>query len=155
MVRTWAPKGKTPILECNWNYKRVSIMAAMSLVNFHFKLLPRSVRFADVIGFLEDLLDTLPGKLLLVWDRLPSHRKTEVQEFIRHRRDRLRVEELPAYSPELNPCEYLFGNVKGHQLPNFCPRTTKELRTVSYRKLYRMKNNQALVEGFWRAAGLR
>jgi transposase len=129
-------------------------MVAMSLVSFSFKLLPRSVRYADVIQFLEDLLKTIPGKLLIVWDRLPSHRKKEVKEFIAGQGERLVVEELPAYSPKLNPCEYLFGNVKGHKLPNYCPKTTKELRSVAYKKLYRMKDDEALVQGFWKAAGL-
>jgi transposase len=154
VVRTWAPKGKTPILHCNWNHHKISIMAAMTLVCFFFKLWPRSVRYSDVLGFLEGLLKTIPGKLLIVWDRLPSHRKQEVQQFIAQQGERICVEELPAYCPELNPCEYLFGNVKEHKLPNFCPKTTRELRSVAYKSLYRMKGNEALVQGFWKAAGL-
>ena len=34
---------------------------------------------------------------------------------------------LPAYAPELNPVEYLWGYWKQHELPNVCPRDYWEL----------------------------
>jgi hypothetical protein len=34
---------------------------------------------------------------------------------------------LPAYAPELNPVEYIWGYWKHHELPNFCPRDFGQL----------------------------
>ena len=36
------------------------------------------------------------------------------------------MERLPAYAPELNPVEDLWGNVKGTELANRCPDTIDE-----------------------------
>lgn len=32
----------------------------------------------------------------------------------------LQVEALPTYAPELNPVEFVWGNVKGRELANLC-----------------------------------
>jgi transposase len=53
---------------------------------------------------------------------LPQHRARLVTEFIRAQRGRLAIERLPAYAPELNPVEYIWGYWKHHELPNFCLR---------------------------------
>jgi transposase len=155
VVRTWAPKGHTPILDCNTNYKRISIMVAMSLVNFCFALVPKAVQWMEVLQFLEQLLVEIPDKMLIVWDRLPSHRKPEVQAFLSEHAERIVAEELPAYAPELNPCEYLFSDFKQHRLPNFCPRTFAELRKSARRHLNGLRLNERLITGFWAASGLK
>ena len=46
-----------------------------------------------------------------------------VSEFVMGTRGRLALEFLPAYAPELNPVEYLWGYWKHHELPNFCPKS--------------------------------
>ena len=51
----------------------------------------------------------LPGRLLVIWDGLPAHRSRLVQHWVAGQRARLELERLPAYAPELNPVEYLWG----------------------------------------------
>jgi hypothetical protein len=41
-----------------------------------------------------------------------------MREYLAQEREWLTVERLPAYAPELNPAEPLFGNVKGGELAN-------------------------------------
>ena len=72
-----------------------------------------------MIDFLGHLCATCRGKFLVVWDGLPQHRARLVTEFIRAQRGRLAIERLPAYAPELNPVEYIWGYWKNHALPNF------------------------------------
>jgi len=73
------------------------------------------------------------------WDGLPQHRARLVTEFIRAQRSRLAIERLPAYAPELNPVEYIWGYWKHHELPNFCPRDFGEL-SYQVRSLWRQAN---------------
>jgi transposase len=96
----------------------------------------------------------LPGKLLVVWDGLPQHRTRLVTEFIRAKRGRLAIERLPAYAPELNPVEYIWGYCKHHELPNFCPRDFGQLSYQARRALRRMRRSARLVRSFWRQANL-
>jgi transposase len=61
---------------------------------------------------------------------------------------------LPAYAPELNPVEYLWGHWKTHELPNFCPRNLGHLGTEARRALRRMRRRPSLVSAFWKQADL-
>ena len=62
-----------------------------------------------MVGFLKALHRQLPGKILLLWDGAPIHRSREVTAFVQTQSAWLCVERLPAYAPELNPVEYLWG----------------------------------------------
>jgi len=62
------------------------------------------------------------GPFLNIEIGLSAHRSHLVRDFILARRERLAVERLPSYAPELNPVEYLWGYWKHHELPNYCPR---------------------------------
>jgi hypothetical protein len=81
--RTWAPRGQTPVLQFHFNWKTVSIIAGLTIWNFYFQLFDNSIGSQQVIEFLTHLLRHVPGKLLLVWDRLPAHRSRVTQDFIR------------------------------------------------------------------------
>lgn len=104
--------------------------------------------------FLRHLLRHLPGKVLVIWDGLRAHRSRMVQAFVDAQRGRVQLECLPAYAPELNPVEYLWGYWKHHALPNFCPTTFGELSWHARRALRRMRRRPTLVTAFWKQADL-
>jgi transposase len=79
------------------------------------------------VEFLRHLLRHIGGNLLVVWDRLPSHRSRLVREFVAEQGGRLELEYLPAYAPELNPVEYLWGYWKQHEMANLCPESLWDL----------------------------
>ncbi len=48
----------------------------------------------------------IPGKLLIIWDGSPIHHGEAVKQFLsRGGAERIHLERLPAYAPELNPQE--------------------------------------------------
>jgi len=96
----------------------------------------------------------IPGKLLVVWDGLPAHRSRLVNDFVEEQRGRLRIERLPAYAPELNPVEFLWGYWKHHELPNLCPKDLSELSYHARCALRRMRRRPTLVTAFWQQAEL-
>ena len=67
---------------------------------------------------------------------------------------RLKLEFLPAYAPELNPVEYLWGHWKQHELPNFCPKDFGQLSHNARQALRRMRRRPTLVTAFWKQAKL-
>src|SRR5437870_8119932 len=67
----------------------LSAMAGVTWWNFYFRLFPGAIRSPQIIECLSPLLRHLPGKLLIVWDRLPGHRSRATWEFIREQRGRL------------------------------------------------------------------
>ncbi len=153
-MRTWAPKGQTPILQYHFNWKTLSAVAGITWWNFYFRLFPGSIRAPEVVIFLEHLLRHLPGRLLIVWDRLPAHRSRMVKEFIADQKGRIEMEYLPAYAPELNPVEYLWGYWKQHELPNVCPKNYWELSEGARCTLRRMRRRPRLITACWKQASL-
>src|SRR5436309_6352094 len=107
--RTWAPKGKTPVLQYHFNWKVLSAIAGITWWNFYFRLYRKTIRAPQVVDFLAHLLRHLPGRLLVIWDRSKTHRSHLVGEFVAGRQGRLALDYLPAYAPELNPVEYIWG----------------------------------------------
>jgi transposase len=113
-----------------------------------------AVRSPQVIEFLSYLLRHIQQSMIVVWDRLPAHRSLLVQDFIAAQQGRIHVEFLPAYAPELNPTEYIWGYWKQHQLPNVCPKDWWDLDERSRRTLRRMRRRPRLIQSFWKQAKL-
>lgn len=129
-------------------------MAGVTWKNFYFRLFEGSIRSPQVVEFLKHLLRHIKGKVLVIWDGLRSHRSRLVNKFVTSTNGRLQLEFLPAYAPELNPVEYLWGYWKQHELPNFCPKDFSELSYYARRALRRMRRRPTLVTAFWKQAEL-
>jgi transposase len=152
--RTWAPQGQTPVLQYHFTWKTLSAVAGITFWNFYFRLFAGAIRSPQVIEFLGHLLRHVGGKVLIVWDGLPVHRSRAVWEFVRQQHGRIWLEFLPAYAPELNPTEYIWGHLKQHELANFCPKDLGELGVAAIRALKRMRRRPRLVMAFWQQAKL-
>ncbi len=90
----------------------------------------------------------------MIWDGLRSHRSRLVRDFVSETNGRIEIEFLPAYAPELNPVEYIWGHWKHHDLPNFCPKNLFQLSDHARKALRRMRRRPNLVTAFWKQAKL-
>jgi len=142
------------VLQYHFNWNLLSAIAGVTWWNFYFRLFPGTIGGLQVVQFLQHLLRQRPGKLLVIWDGLTAHRSRLVKDFVAEHRKRLEVERLPAYAPELNPVEYLWGHWKQHELPNFCPKNFGELSHDARCALRRMRRRPTLVAAFWKQAEL-
>ena len=122
MVRTYAPVGQTPVLRAWCTRDHLSAISAISpegKVYFHSQ--DSAITSADVVAFLEHLLREVPGRMVLIWDGAPIHRSRVIRDFLAHgAAQRLHLERLPAYAPELNPGEGLWQHLKGVELRHVC-----------------------------------
>ena len=158
---TWAPKGQTPVLRHPFNWKRLSLAAALvyepnaSDAHLVFELRPGAYNGETLIEFLSDLHQLEPGRRLVVlWDGLPAHRSRRMADWITTQRSWLRVERLPAYAPELNPTEQVFGNLKSSELANLCRSSIAEVQTIAEDGLDRIGSDAPLCFAFLRHSGL-
>jgi transposase len=142
------------VLQYHFTWKTLSVMAGITWWNFYFRLFSGAIRSPQAIEFLRHLLRHIPGKLLIVWDGLPAHRSCAVWDFVRQQRGRLWLEFLPAYAPELNPTEYIWGHLKQHEIANLCPEHLGQLSLQAIRALKRMRRRPTLIMAFWQQADL-
>lgn len=62
-----------------------------------------SYKGPDIVRFLRLLLREIPGKILVIWDGASLHRCKIVKNFTsKEGAERIELECLPAYAPELN-----------------------------------------------------
>ena len=147
--RTWAPEGKTPVLEFNFNWKKLSAIAGVSLGSVYFELHEESVKSAQVIAFLKHLRQRIRKPLTIVWDGLRAHWSKEVKAYVESLEGQIITEQLPAYAPDLNPVEYLWGHIKQHELANFCPKDLVELSSATREALFKAKRTKSYIRAFW------
>jgi transposase len=69
-----------------------------------------------VCRFLDRLMVGRSKPVFLIWDSHPAHKSGEVAEKVRGYQGKLRVYWLPGYSPELNPSEGVWREVKSHRV---------------------------------------
>ncbi len=153
--RTWAPKGETPVLTHAFNWKKLWVCAALGhrwdgrRCRLWFQTRPGSYNAASLIGFLKDLKRHLGGrKAILVWDGLPAHKSREMQDYLQTQKSSLEVERLLGYSPDLNPVEPVWGNVKGQELANRGAANLGESRSALRSGLERVRRSGSLAFSF-------
>lgn len=144
-VRTWAPRGQTPVLQETFNWKSLSVIGGLVLWRFYFQIYPGSIKGLQVIEFLKHLQRHVPGKLLIIWDGASIHRSRLVQEYIASSSGHLAVERLPAYAPELNPVEYMWAQLKTHEIANLIATKAWELSFEATAALRRMRRRPSTV----------
>lgn len=157
--RTWAPRGKTPVIQSSGSWKSLS-MAGMIVFTpqgnhpqLFFRLKPGSMDSLDFVVFLKDAKKEMRGKkLLLIWDRLPAHRARIVKEYVASQASWLRIEHYPGYAPELSPVEFMWSAMKGRDLAHIPPKGLRHLKKMVRRSVKRIRQDEQLLKGFLRKA---
>lgn len=160
--RTWAPRGKTPVLKARGNHwSKTSVAAALGFrwdgrkARMVARMRPDSHNAESLIAFLKDLRRFVRGeKVILIWDRLPAHRSKHMKAFLLEQREWLQTEHLPGYAPDLNPTEGVWNNIKGREMANFCPDKMVEAAAAFRRGLQRVSHTRRLPFSFLAHAGL-
>jgi transposase len=159
--RTWAPKGKTPILKINRPHDRISVIGAISirrkdrLFAFHYRLSPDNTNFRGptVVRFIDDLSNTLKGQMTVIWDEISIHWGAAMKDYLAEH-PYVEAEAFPPYAPELNPVDMAWSHVKYGRLANYCPHDLTELRATLDKEFTRLKQRPDLLESFLAHTGL-
>ena len=69
-----------------------------------------------------------------------------MKEYLGIHNDRLITRRIPAYSPELNPDELVWNDLKYQELPNFCPKNYDELYSKAETTLVKLKADPAKMK---------
>jgi transposase len=154
-VRTYAPRGQTPVLRLPLSRDHLSVISGITPEGRLLMLVQeRAYRSPDVVRFLKHLLRHIPGKLLVIWDGAPIHRGQPVKDFLaRGGAKRLRLEPLPGYAPELNPDEGIWTYLKRVELRNVCCRDLKHLRRELRLATARLRHKRHVIRGCAKQAG--
>lgn len=155
VVRSYAPRGCTPVLRAPLAREHLSLIGGITPDGQLYQhALGHGVRGGDVVRFVKHLVRHL-GRVLVIWDGLPAHRSTVVKEYLREEaQGRVRLERLPAYAPDLNPKEGVWRHLKLTDLANVCCKAVGDLKIAYRRAKERLRHHVDVIRGCFGLAGL-
>ena len=126
LTYTWAPKGKQPTVQtsgCRKGYKVFGLIDYFT-GKFFYKTLEGRFNSESYKSFLWDILLKTQKNIILVQDGAKYHTSKAMKAFFEQFEYRLSVYQLPSYSPDFNPIEKLWKNIKTddihlHYFPTF------------------------------------
>jgi transposase len=114
---TWGRKGQTPVVQSTGARYRLNMLSAVNRRGrMRFMLEERGLNADVVCRFLDRLMAGSSKPIFLIWDGHPMHKSRKVAETVERYEGKLRLYVLPGYSPELNPDEGVWREVKAHRL---------------------------------------
>lgn len=156
VVKTYAPRGETPILK-EWQTRdHLSVMGGLTPEGKIYTLVRQeSLNGLHTVEFLAQLLREAGPRLLVVWDGSPIHRRKEVKEFLAQGAARqIHIEPLPFDAPDLNPVEWLWRQLKESEMRNLVCLDLEELHMQFHLAVGRVRGRASLVSSFFAGAGL-
>jgi len=112
---TWGAKGKTPVVTSTGSRFGLNMISAVSAQGeFRFMVVKGRVNSLQFFEFVKRLVHNADRPVFLIVDGNPFHRAKTVKTFAEAHKDRFRLFHLPPYSPELNPDERVWNDVKNN-----------------------------------------
>jgi transposase len=153
---TWAPVGRTPVVAATGDRFGVNLISAVTAKGkLRFAAYEGSLNGPVFIDFCRRLLHDAQGPVFLVLDGHPVHRSKAVKQFARSTDGRLRLFFLPGYSPELNPDEWVWKNIKHDRIGRAGVSGPEDLKAKALAALHRLQRLPHLVRSFFRDPNLR
>ena len=156
VVRTFAPRGKTPVLREWLTRDHLSAISGITPTGkLYMMVQEEAYRSPAVVRFLRHLHRHIRGKVLVLWDGAPIHRSNVIKEFLAAGAAKwLQLERLPAYAPELNPDEGVWHHLKGVELKNLTCQHLPQLHTELRKAKERLRHKQHVIRACFARPGL-
>jgi transposase len=153
---TWAPVGRTPVVKATGARHSLNMISAVTAQGLlRFSAYTGSFTAAMFIDFCTRLLADTDGPVYLVLDGHPTHKAKIVKEFVASTEGRLKLFVLPAYSPQLNPDEWVWKNVKHDRVGRTSVTSAEEFKAKALAALRRLQKMPHLVRAFFADPDLR
>ena len=140
--RSYAPRGETPAIKLHPRCKRVNLISTVTNQGkVRFMVYKDKMNSQTLIQFMKRLIKDSERKLFLILDNLRVHHSHMVEDWLKDHKTQIEIFFLPAYSPELNPDEYLNCDLKIGVHSKVPARTKEQLakKTLSHlRKLQKL-----------------
>ena len=153
---TWAPVGRTPVVASTGDRFGVNLISAVTAKGaLRFAAYQGNLNGPVFLDFCRRLLHDTHGPVFLILDGHPVHRSNAVKQFAASTNGRLRLCFLPGYSPELNPDEWVWKNIKHDRIGRAGVNGLDDLKAKALATRHRLQKLPDLVRSFFRDPNLR
>jgi transposase len=114
LAYTWALRGQQPVVLTCGRRKAYKVFGLIDYFTGRLFYQGQTERFTaqSYCAFLATVLAATTQPLILIQDGAKYHTAAATQEFFAAHAERLTVYQLPSYSPDYNPIEHLWKNMK-------------------------------------------
>jgi len=129
---------------------RVNLISAISnqgRLRFHFY--HGKMNQDTFLDFLKGLVKKIDRTIFIITDNLPAHHGLRLKEWINENVDKIKLFHLPAYTPELNPVEYLNNNLKHVMARKGYYKDEKEIQNIAMRVLHSFRATKNRICSFF------
>lgn len=111
---TWAPRGQQPVVKTSGVRKAAKVFGAISYNTgaFYTKIHEGRFNSESYQAFLLEVFSALKRHIILIQDGAKYHISKAMKAFYKKYENRLTVEQLPSYSPDYNPIERVWKEIK-------------------------------------------
>jgi transposase len=153
---TWGKKGETPVVTSTGARFGLNMISAISpRGSMRFMVLPGKVNAEVMCVFIDRLMKGAARPVFLILDGHPTHKAKKLKERIESYQGKLRVFYLPSYSPQLNPDEHVWNEVKSHGIGRMKVSGPDQLKAQAIGCLRHLQKSPAKILGFFRAPSTR
>jgi transposase len=153
---TWAPVGKTPVVAGSGRTRSIAIVSAVSpRGELHFRVYEDGIRQEEFLEFCKMLVADVGRPVFLIMDNSQVHRAKILKAHAEESNGMLAIFFLPPYSPDLNPDEWVWKNVKHDNLGRASAKNESELAEFANAALARLKALPDKVRAFFADPALR
>ena len=155
-TRGYAPKGRTPVIRLNARRESINLISAVTNQGkVRFRFFDGTMNADLLIDFMKRLIKDAQRKVFLILDNLRVHHARKVKAWLAEHEDEIEVFYLPAYSPELNPDEYLNCDLKAGVHNGQPARNKKELKSKALSHLRKLQKLPGRVAKYFEAEFIR
>ncbi len=148
--RTYGLKGKTPVVVTSGQRQSLNVISAVNARGeFWAATYTGKLNAEAFVAFLENFMKGRGGKIFLVIDGHPAHKAKLVNKYVGSLDGRVELHSLPAYSPELNPDEFVWGHMKSNGVSKKPLKKNESLSDRIDEDLAKIKANPQLVRSFF------
>ncbi|VVS93802.1 IS630 family transposase [Desulfoluna spongiiphila] len=153
---TWAPKGKTPVVETTGARFSVNMISAISPKgSLRFKAINGKMNASKFIDFLKSLRHGATNPIYLIVDGHPVHKSSAVKKYVESTDGMLKLFLLPPYSPHLNPDELVWSYLKHHKLGKVKITGPDQLKKKVYSVLRSLQKMPHKLKNFFKEPNLK
>ena len=131
----------------------ITMTPALRRLHFRFTIFPGAINTEDVIFFLTEIHRHYHCRVMIIFDRLSAHGAAQ-KYFEQHRPDWFLFEYFPSYSPELNPVEQCWQQMKNVLMANFVPKSVEDIVAKTLEVAQVIDNDPKLLAAFFHHAKL-
>jgi len=153
---TWAPVGKTPVVSGSGRTRSISMVSAISpRGELHFQVYEAGIRQEEFLDFCKMLVADAGRPVFLIVDNSQVHRAKILKAYAEQSNGALTLFFLPPYSPDLNPDEWVWKNVKHDNLGRASVKSESELAQFASAALTKLKEMPEKLRSFFGVPALR